>query len=46
MTGKDLIKIILDSGADKEVKVQRASMVMEVKPCDIRTDESQIIITE
>lgn len=46
MTGKDLINIIIDAGADKEIKLQRSSLVMEVRRNDIRTDEKQIIISE
>jgi hypothetical protein len=48
MTGKELIKIIREAGADKEIRLQRASMIMEVRPCDIRIDEDQnrIVITQ
>lgn len=44
MTGKELIEKIFDIGMDKEIVIQRASMLMEIKPFEIVDEYGKIVI--
>ena len=44
MKGKELIKKILDLGVDREILIQRDSIVVEIKPEDIIIDENAKIV--
>jgi hypothetical protein len=46
MTGKDLIKILEKMDSDREIVVQRASMLTEIKPSDIAIDEYGKIVIQ